>query len=91
MVINYTDVSIHVTFTVLRLLTMFEWLFCIIYTLCVCVPCLDIFVMTKNWNATILVGTTSPLWQQNARPHEFEDVFETQNVVLVSGLLLGLG
>lgn len=41
---------------------------------CMCVPCLHIFVGTTN----------------NAHPHEFEGIFETQNVVLVSGLLLGI-
>lgn len=61
---------------------------------CVCVharACLDISVRTKNYTcyytcATILVGTNSLLRGQNSRPHEFKGIFETQDVVLVSGL-----
>lgn len=34
--------------------------------------CLDLFVRTENWHVTILVGTNSYLWGQNAHPHEFE-------------------
>lgn len=41
---------------------------------CTCVPCLHILVGTNN----------------NVRPHEFEGIFETLNVVLVSGLLVGI-
>lgn len=40
---------------------------------CMCVPCLHILVGTNN----------------NARLHEFEGIFETLNVVLVTGLQLG--
>lgn len=41
---------------------------------CMCVTSLHILVGTNN----------------NARPHEFEGIFKTLNVVLVSGLLLGI-
>lgn len=34
-------------------------------------------------------GDQQALWVQSARPHEFEDIFETQNVLLVSQLGYG--
>lgn len=45
-------------------------------------PCIHSFVGTKNRKFTMLVGTNSP-------SHEFEDIFQTQNVFFVSGLQLG--
>lgn len=36
-------------------------------------------------------GDHQALWRQNACALEFKGIFETQNVVLVSGLQLGYG
>lgn len=52
-------------------------------TVCVRVcTCLNVFVRTKNWHATIFVGTNSYLWGSNVGPHKFEGIFEAENVAL---------
>lgn len=50
-----------------------------------------IVVGTKDCKFTILVGTNSRYGDQNPGPHKSEGIFETQNVVLVSGLQLSYG
>lgn len=61
---------------------------CVDIYVCVCTS-LEIFMGTKNWNFTILVGTKGHFEDKSACPREFEGIFESQNVVLVSGLQLG--
>lgn len=57
-----------------------------VHDMCVCMG-INIFVGTNNWNLlylsgpTALVGTTT----------RHESIFETQNMVLESGLQLGYG
>lgn len=41
------------------------------------------------YSTALLVEINSHLWAQNMDPHEFEGIFEAQNVALVSGLQLG--
>lgn len=59
--------------------------------MCVCVSVSTMFIYPcgdQNLNVTILVRTNSSIWGQIARPHKFEGMSETQNVVIVSGLQL---
>lgn len=60
-----------------------------VHDMCVCMG-INIFVGTNNWNLLYLWGPTA-LVGTDLGPNEFEGFFETQIVVLVSGLQLGYG
>lgn len=56
--------------------------------MCVCVPCLDC-CEDQKLEHYYACGDQEALWGQSARPHKFEDIVETQKVVLASQLDYG--